>query len=121
MGYRVDRRAVLVLTDMDGAEVSVIIGVPIRALREFDTETTLEGEWAVFLRWAQPEWNLEDADGPIPVAVESLDRLPRPVIDATVSGWRDAAMHPPAPLPPPSSDTTPSAETSPPTSSGPDA
>lgn len=107
MGYRVDRRAVLVLADMDGAEVSVTIGVPIRAMVEFDTATTLADEWAVFLRWAQPEWNLEDADGPIPVAEESLLRLPRPVVDATVSGWRDAAMHPPAPLPQPSSDTEP--------------
>lgn len=107
VGYRVDRRATLVLADMDGAEVDVRIGVPIAALREWDETTDLAGEWAVFLKWAQPTWNLEDADGPIPVAAESLERLPLPVVRTMMRGWRDATVNPPAPLPPPSSDTEP--------------
>lgn len=107
MGYRVDTTATLVLADMEGAEVTVTIGVPLAALREWDLTTSLADEWDVFLRAAQPVWNLEDASGPIPVAVESLERLPLPVTRAMMRGWRDAAVNPPAPLPPTSSGGTP--------------
>jgi hypothetical protein len=107
VGYRVDTSATLVLEGMDGAEVTVLIGVPLAALREWDTADNLTTEWACFLRWAKPEWNLEDADGPIPVEEASLERLPRPVTEAMLRGWRHAAVNPPAPLPPTSSDTEP--------------
>ena len=107
MGYRVDTSATLVLAEYDGAEVTVVIGVPLSALREWDETTTLEEEWAVFLRWARPVWNLEDEAGEIPVEEASLDRLPISVTRAIMRGWRSAAVNPPAPLPPPSSDGTP--------------
>ncbi len=107
VGYRVDRKAVLVLEDMDGAEVEVVIGVPMLALKEWYDTDTREQEWATFLRWAQPAWNLEDADGPIPADAAAHDRLPPPVSKALMVGWRDAVVNPPAPLPPPSSDGTP--------------
>ena len=103
MGYRVDATATLVLDGMDGAEVTVTIGVPLSAIREWDEATDLTGEWAVFLRVARPVWNLEDKAGPIPVTKASLDRLPLPVSRAIMKGWRTAAVNPPAPLPPPSS------------------
>lgn len=105
MGYRVDTTATLVLEDMAGAEVTVLIGVPIRAVMEFDTADDLASEWAVFLRWAKPVWNLEDADGPIPP--EDMDRLPVPVIRAVIRGWRQATVQPPPPLPPTSSAGVP--------------
>lgn len=104
MGYRVDATATLVLEDMDGAEVTVTIGVPLRALKAWDEAPDLASEWDVFLEWAKPAWNLEDADGPIPPAPESLDRLPLPVTRAVMRGWHTAAVNPPAPLPRPSSD-----------------
>lgn len=107
MGYRVDTKATLVLDDMDGAEVEVIIGVPLSALREWDETTTLADEWACFLRWALPTWNLEDAAGPIPVSEAALDRLPVMVTRAVMRGWRTATVKPPAPLPQPSSSTEP--------------
>ena len=107
MGYRVDASATLVLDGMDGAEVTVTLGVPLAALREWDGTATLDEEWAVFLRWARPAWNLEDADGPIPVEEASLERLPISVTGAIMRGWRRAAVQPPAPLPPPSSGGTP--------------
>jgi hypothetical protein len=107
VGYRVDTTATLVLEGMDGAEVTVCIGVPLSALREWDATTTITDEWDVFLRFAKPVWNLEDADGPIPVEEASLDRLPLPVTRAMMRGWRDAAVQPPAPLPQPSSATEP--------------
>ena len=107
MGYRVDTSATLVLEGMDGAEVSVLIGVPLAALREWDETDTLAAEWACFIRWAKPTWNLEDAEGPIPVEEASLDRLPIAVTRAIMRGWRSATVNPPAPLPPPSSDGTP--------------
>ena len=107
MGYRVDASAVLVLDGMDGAEVTVTIGVPLSALREWDTTETLEAEWACFLRHARPVWNLEDDAGPIPAEEASLERLPLPVTRAIMRGWRSAAVNPPAPLPLPSSDGTP--------------
>lgn len=107
MGYRVDASATLVLEGMDGAEVTVCIGVPLAALREWDLTGTLEEEWACFLRHARPSWNLEDADGPIPVDEASLDRLPLPVSRAIMRGWRQAAVQPPPPLPQPSSGGTP--------------
>jgi hypothetical protein len=106
MGYRVDTSAVLVLADMDGAEVSVTIGVPLAAIREWDLTDTLAEEWACFLRHAMPAWNLEDADGPIPVDEAALERLPLPVTRAMMRGWRDAAVNPPSPLPAPSSGGT---------------
>jgi hypothetical protein len=107
MTYRTDRRATLVLEDMEGAEVDVLIGVPLAGLREWDETLTLEGEWDCFLRWGQPVWNLEDADGPIPVETAALERLPLPVTRAIMRGWRKATVEPPAPLPPPSSAGTP--------------
>ena len=107
MGYRVDTKATLVLADMDGAEVTVRIGVPLAALKEWDETDTLAGEWSSFIRWAQPEWNLEDADGPIPVDEAALDRLPVMVTRAVMRGWRTATVKPPAPLPQPSSSTEP--------------
>lgn len=107
MGYRVDTTATLVLDGMDGAEVTVRIGVPLSALMEWDEAEDLAGEWAVFLRVAEPVWNLEDADGAIPVEQDSLRRLPVSVTRAIMRGWRTAAVQPPAPLPRPSSDGTP--------------
>jgi len=107
MGYRVDATASLVLEDMDGAEVSVCIGVPLSALREWDATETLEAEWACFLRVARPAWNLEDADGPIPVDEAAVERLPLYVTRAIQRGWRSAAVQPPPPLPPTPSGGTP--------------
>lgn len=107
MGYRVDASATLVLEGMDGAEVTVIIGVPLAALREWDEADMLADEWACFLRWAKPVWNLEDAEGPIPVDEAAVERLPFPVTRAVMRGWRNAAVNPPAPLPQPSSAGTP--------------
>ena len=83
------------------------IGVPLAALKEWDETDTLADEWACFLRWAQPEWNLEDADGPIPVDEAALERLPVMVTRAVMRGWRTATVKPPAPLPQPSSGTEP--------------
>lgn len=103
MGYRVDTSATLVLDGMDGAEVHVTLGIPLSALREFDATETREAEWASFLALAAPTWNLEDADGPIPVDEAALDRLPSNVSRAIVFGWRKALVNPPAPLPQPSS------------------
>lgn len=105
MGYRVDRRADLVLTDMDGAVVDVLIGVPIGDVMEYDAIEGVEESWAKFLELATPTWNLEDAHGAIPVAAESFTRLPVPVIRAILHEWREAVVNPPAPLPPQSSDT----------------
>jgi hypothetical protein len=107
VGYRVDTSATLVLEGMDGAEVTVVIGVPLTALREWDETDTLAGEWACFLHWARPEWNLEDAEGPIPIDEAAIDRLPITVSRAIMRGWRSATVNPPAPLPQPSSDGTP--------------
>ena len=107
MGYRVDTTATLELADMDGAEVNVTIGVPLAALMEWDETPDARGEWAVFLRVARPTWNLEDADGPIPVEEAAFDRLPVPVTRAIMRGWRVAAVNPPAPLPQPSGSTEP--------------
>jgi len=107
VGYRVDTTATLVLDGMDGAEVTVKIGVPLSALVEWDAAETLTDEWSVFLRLAVPVWNLEDDAGPIPAEEASLDRLPISVTRAIMRGWRSAAVNPPAPLPPPSSDGTP--------------
>jgi hypothetical protein len=107
VGYRVDASATLVLDGHDGAEVTVIIGVPLAALREWDDAATLAEEWACFLRWARPAWNLEDADGPIPVDEAALERLPIMITRAVMRGWRTATVQPPAPLPQPSSDTEP--------------
>lgn len=107
MGYRVDTSATLVLAGMDGAEVTVTIGVPLSAIREWDEATSLADEWTIFLRVASPSWNLEDAGGAIPVEEAALDRLPVPVTRAMMRGWRTATVDPPAPLPQPSSATEP--------------
>lgn len=107
MGYRVDARATLVLDGMDGAEVDVRIGVPLSALKLWDEADTLEAEWAAFLAAASPAWNLEDADGPIPVDAAALGRLPKYVTTAIMVGWRSAAVKPPLPLQPPSGSTEP--------------
>lgn len=101
MGYRVDQdTADLTLSDMDGALVTVRISVPLAAIREWDLATTRDDEWAVFLREAEPTWNLEDKDGPIPVDAAAIDRLPAYVSAAIQTAWRDAAVHPPLPLRP---------------------
>lgn len=105
MGYRVDTTATLVLEDMEGAEVTVTIGVPIRAVMAYDEADGPEASWAVFIEHAKPSWNLEDADGPIPADASAFDRLPVPVLRAVMRGWRDATVNPPAPLPQPSSVT----------------
>lgn len=107
MGFRVDRRVVLVLEDMDGAEVEVTIGVPLSVLRAWDEAEDRSGEWAVFIANTAPSWNLEDADGPIPVDEAALERLPDFVSRAIMVGWRRATVNPPAPLPPTSSDGEP--------------
>jgi hypothetical protein len=104
MGYRVDTSAPLDLEGMVGAEVVAKIGVPLSALREYDSTDTREEEFACFLRVAEPTWNLEDDDGLIPVDGTALDRLPDPVSRLILRSWRLAAAKPPAPLPPPSSD-----------------
>lgn len=105
MGYRVDSTtATLVLYGMDGAEVTVLIGVPLSALREWDAADGPEEEWACFLQRAKPTWNLEDAHGAIPVDETSIDRIPFTVARSIMSEWRVAAVKPPAPLPRPSSD-----------------
>lgn len=106
MGYRVDRRVVLVLEDMDGAECSVCIGVPLAALRAWDLSDTITAEWGVFLEHARPEWNLEDGDGPVPADADAVERLPLPVSRAVMTAWRRAAVEPPPPLPPTSSGGT---------------
>lgn len=107
MGYRVDTSATLVLEGMDGAEVSVKIGIPLRGLREWFETTTREAEWAAFVKWAQPVWNLEDADGPIPVDDDAFFRLPPSVSTAMQKAWREAVVNPPAPLPQTSGSTEP--------------
>lgn len=107
MGYRVDTSATLVLEGMDGAEVNVTIGVPLRGLREWFEAESDEDTWASFIRWAKPTWDLEDADGPIPVDEDAYLRLPGHVSSAMQRAWRDAVVKPPAPLPQPSSDTVP--------------
>lgn len=109
MGYRVDTSVTLVLDGMAGAEVSVCIGVPLSALMEYDAATGWSEGWSVFMRYAKPTWNLEDAAGPIPVDEDSINRVSFPVIRAVMNEWRKAAVNPPAPLPPPSSDGEPSA------------
>lgn len=106
MGYRVDRKVTLVLEEMPGAEVEVQIGIPFAALVEWSEAEGISGEWAAFVKWAQPTWNLEDAAGPIPVEA-STDRVPLPVMRTLMRGWRDAAVNPPAPLPPESGSTEP--------------
>lgn len=105
MGYRVDTRADLVLADMDGAVVSATIGVPIAAVVAFDAAANLADEWGVFVREGAPEWNLEDAQGALPVS-EHVDetRITTPVARAILRAWRTATVNPPAPLPPPSSE-----------------
>lgn len=107
MGYRVDASATLVLAEYDGAEVSVTTSVPIHALMEWSAAETVTEEWPIFIEWARPAWNLEDADGPIPPDVDAIRRLPLPLVRVMMRGWRDAAVEPPAPLPQPSGDTEP--------------
>jgi hypothetical protein len=109
MGYRVDASATLVLEGYEGAEVTVSIGVPLHALVEWDTAENHTEEWPIFVRWARPAWDLEDAEGPIPPDEDAIRRLPLPMLRTIMRAWRQAAVNPPAPLPQPSSDTEPSA------------
>ena len=107
MGYRVDASATLVLEGYDGAEVTVQIGVPLHAVMEWVEAEGLPAEWSVFLAHAKPVWDLEDADGPIPVDEDAIRRVPLPMVRVMMRGWRYAVVNPPAPLPPPSSSTEP--------------
>lgn len=107
MGYRVDTSATLVLEGYEGAEVSVQIGVPLHALMAWDEAPTVDTAWPVFIEWARPSWDLEDAAGPIPADMDAIRRLPLPMLRVMMRGWRDASVNPPAPLPQPSSSTEP--------------
>ena len=107
MGFRVDTSATLVLEGYEGAEVTVAIGVPLHALMEWDNAPEVTKAWPIFIAWAKPSWDLEDADGPIPADEDALKRIPLPMARVMMRGWFTAAVKPPAPLPPPSSGTEP--------------
>jgi hypothetical protein len=107
MGYRVDTSALLVLEAYGGAEVTVNISLPLHALLAWADADTVGTAWPIFVEWARPAWNLEDADGAIPADEDAIKRLPLPMVKVMMRAWRDAAVNPPAPLPQPSGDTEP--------------
>jgi hypothetical protein len=107
VGYRVDTSALLVLEAYDGAEVTVNISLPLHALIAWSEAADVAAEWPIFIEWARPTWNLEDADGAIPADEDAIKRIPLPMARVMMRAWRTAAVNPPAPLPQPSSGTEP--------------
>lgn len=107
MGFSVEKLVTLVFGDSEyeGAEVEVNIRLPLKLYQELDaipaTVTGLESltpYYEFLLRWGLRRWNLENADGPIPMTVDGLALVPPDVLLTIVNSWRRAIWGLPLPL-----------------------
>ncbi len=124
VGFRLPERTVTLefdpSFDLAGAEIEATVSLPlaaytrvaevIAALRQ-GGGAGFDEAMALFIAEGKPRWNLEDADGPVPVSVAGMrDHLEPRAISAILAAWLGHIGEVPSPLGATSSAGGPSAD-----------